>query len=191
MILRHANRVIVGATLFVGTVAAVAAFAAETSDKSSMQGTDERAAAQRLSGPSGPASVGNPVLAIPLSRLSNTRDRPIFSPSRRPPPHPAPVAIVRPVTPQIEPERPPFRLLGTVVGKSDGIAVVIEQATGAIVNLHTDESRQGWILRSVHGREVTLQRGGESSVLAMAPPGSGLDVATAQAYLQPTRTPRR
>ncbi|MGB6351476.1 MAG: hypothetical protein WBG10_15775, partial [Pseudolabrys sp.] len=32
------------------------------------------------------APVGNAVSTIPLSKLSATRDRPIFSPSRRPPP---------------------------------------------------------------------------------------------------------
>src|SRR5262249_52823969 len=37
--------------------------------------------------------TGNPLWALPLKQLSMTRERPVFSPSRRPPPPPAPAYV--------------------------------------------------------------------------------------------------
>src|SRR5258707_171471 len=62
-----------------------------------------------------PPSAGNPLWALPLKQLSITRDRPVFSPSSRPPPPAtptsvAPVAVRSPPKP-VEPKRPSFTLL--------------------------------------------------------------------------------
>ena len=136
--------------------------------------------------------VGNVVLAVPLSKLSVTRDRPIFSPSRRPPPPPAMPVIAKPVerAKPAEPENPPLVLVGTVVGEDTRIAVMVEQATENVVKLRVNESHQGWTLQSIQGREVTLQKDRKSSVLALAPPGG--EPASAQAALEPPkRLPRR
>ena len=133
--------------------------------------------------------VSNAVFAIPLSKLSMTRDRPIFSPSRRPPPLPAPPAVVKlpePARPA-EPEHPPLVLVGTVAGEDSGIAVFVENATENIVRLRVNESHQGWILRSIQGREVTLLKGRKSDVLALAPPGGSSEPASTQASLNPPR----
>ena len=76
-----------------------------------------------------PATAGNPLWALPLERLSITRERPIFSPSRRPPtPAPtyvAPVAVRQPATPP-EPERPAVSLIGTVIGADVQIGIFRE-----------------------------------------------------------------
>ena len=146
------------------------------------------------SSPDVTTSVGNVVLAVPLSKLSMTRDRPIFSPSRRPPPPPAMMPVIaRPVerAKPAEPENPPLVLVGTVVGEDSGIAVLVEQATENVVKLRVNESHQGWTLRSIQGREVTFQNDRKSSVLALAPPG-GSEPARSQAALEPPkRLPRR
>jgi hypothetical protein len=146
------------------------------------------------SSPDVTTSVGNVVLAVPLSKLSMTRDRPIFSPSRRPPPPPAMMPVIaRPIerAKPAEPENPPLVLVGTVVGEDSGIAVLVEQATENVVKLRVNESHQGWTLRSIQGREVTFQNDRKSSVLALAPPG-GSDPASSQAALEPPkRLPRR
>ncbi|MFZ3249291.1 MAG: hypothetical protein WCF66_20935 [Pseudolabrys sp.] len=140
-------------------------------------------------------SVGNVVLAVPLSKLSMTRDRPIFSPSRRPPPPPVVMPVIaKPVerAKPAEPENPPLVLVGTVVGEDSGIAVLVEQATENVVKLRVNESHQGWTLRSIQGREVTFQNDRKSSVLALAPPGGSGEPASAQAALDPPkRLPRR
>ena len=138
--------------------------------------------------------VGNPVLAIPLSKLSKTRERPIFAPSRRPPPLPALPVIARQVEPTkpAEPEQPPLILVGTVAGGDSAIAVFVEQSTENTVRLRVNESHQGWTLRSIQGREVTLLNGRKSSVLALAPPGGSSEPASAQAALVSTRrVPKR
>lgn len=127
------------------------------------------AAAQRL--PPG----GNPLWALPLKQLSITRDRPIFSPSRRPPPpatptYVAPVAVRTPQKPK-EPERPQITLLGTILGTSDSIGIFLNPATRDIVRLRLGEDHEGWALRSVKTREVTLVKDRDRVVLELPPPG--------------------
>jgi hypothetical protein len=139
---------------------------------------------------------GNPVRDIPLAELAVTRDRPIFSPSRRPPPPPvaAPIYTVAsaPRPAKVEVERPPLTLVGTVVSENEAIAIFLDRTTREVVRLRTLESREGWVLRSVHGREVTLQKEREpTAVLALAPPGGSADMETAQATVQPTRSRSR
>jgi hypothetical protein len=113
---------------------------------------------------------GNPLWAIPLQSLNVTRDRPILLPSRRPP---APVVAGAPPTPvppgppPAEPERFQLALVGAVAGDSDGIAVFVDQTTQGIVRLRSGESHAGWILRSVKGREVTVEKGRNSILLAL------------------------
>jgi general secretion pathway protein N len=121
-----------------------------------------------------PAPAGNPLWALPLERLSITRERPIFSPSRRPPtPAPtyvAPVAVRQPATPP-EPERPAVSLIGTVVGTDLQIGVFLEKATQNVVRLRLGEEHQGWVLRLVKEREVTLVKDVEQTLALDPPPG--------------------
>ena len=106
-----------------------------------------------------PAPAGNPLWALPLEQLSITRERPIFSPSRRPPPPPptyvAPVPVRQPAKPP-EQERPAVSLIGTVIGPDVQIGVFLERATQNVVRLRLGEEHQGWVLRLVKAREVTL-----------------------------------
>lgn len=126
-----------------------------------------------------PAPAGNPLWAIPLEQLSITRERPIFSPSRRaPPPVPAyvaPVAVQRPVK---APERPAVSLLGTVIGTDVQIAVFLETETKNVVRLRVNDNHQGWVLRLVKAREVTLVKNGEQVALELPPPGEAPAVGT-------------
>ena len=127
--------------------------------------------------PTQPTQIGNPLWAIPLKQLSVTRERPIFSPSRRPPlpaavnvPFVAPV-VARPSKPA-DPERPQLSLVGTVASESEGIGIFVEQATKNIVRLRMGEAHHGWILRSVQGREATLEKDRQTAVLALPAPGT-------------------
>jgi hypothetical protein len=118
---------------------------------------------------------GNPLWAVPLSSLSVTRDRPLFSSSRRPPAPPVvvqPVVQARPVLPPPPPrapEPPRLSLVGTVAGEQ-GIAVFVDQTTQTIVRLRTGEGHDGWVLRTVGGREVTMQNDRDTAVLSLPPP---------------------
>jgi general secretion pathway protein N len=115
---------------------------------------------------------GNPLWAIPLESLIATRERPLFRPSRRAPiatpviaspaPEPAP-------SPSIKADPPQFALLGAVVGTAPtrDLAVLLDQTTQGVVRLRTGEGHSGWILRSVKRREATLEKDGESLLLAL------------------------
>lgn len=112
---------------------------------------------------------GNPLWSVPLSVLSATQERPIFSASRRSPQRAVVArseqAVVPP--PPAEPERPSLALIGAVVGDSDAIAVFLDRASQKIVRLRQGESHAGWQLSSVQGREVTFKKADRTEVLAL------------------------
>jgi general secretion pathway protein N len=119
-----------------------------------------------------PRPSGNPLWSIPLSVLTATQERPIFSASRRPPQRAvvaAPVDEAKAPPPQkaAEPELPPLALIGAVVGDNDAIAVFLDRTNQKIVRLRQGETHAGWVLSSVLRREVTLKKADRSEVLAL------------------------
>jgi len=115
------------------------------------------------------AQIGNPLWAIPLGMLPITRDRPIFTPSRRPP-SPAVVVVPPAVQPKVvarpaEPDHPNLTLIGTVVSETESIGIFLDQATNNFVRIKTGEGHKGWIVRSIKAREVTLEKGQQSETL--------------------------
>jgi hypothetical protein len=132
------------------------------------------------SAPAAPASEralsANPLWAMPLAQFSVTRDRPIFSPSRRPPPAavapvmaPKVVAVPKPR----EPERPQLTLVGTIASDEDGFGIFLDQSTKAVLRLKVGEDFQGWKLRSIQGREAALEKDHQVVTLALPQPGLG------------------
>ncbi len=119
----------------------------------------------------------NPLWAIPLATLSNTRERPIFSSSRRPPPlvvASVPVAKAPPPPPKPpRVERPQLSLVGTIAGGDQSFGIFVDQVTKAALRLKLGEEYQGWRLRSVQGREVTLERDQQTTILSLPQPGTG------------------
>ena len=72
-----------------------------------------------------PPSGGNPLWGVPIDKLTATRERPLFTASRRPPAPPvAPEPPAEPPPPPAEPERPQLTLVGTVTGEQQKVAVV-------------------------------------------------------------------
>ena len=113
-----------------------------------------------------PTVAADPLWAIPLSALTATRTRPLFTPSRR---APAPVVASVPVAaprppppPPAVPQHPNLTLVGTVAGDNEDIAVFLDPATRNTVRLRTGEGHGGWILQSVERSAVTLQKGERS-----------------------------
>jgi general secretion pathway protein N len=92
---------------------------------------------------------GNPLWKISLSALRATVERPLFSASRRPPP-PAAVRIVAPSLPPsqlaAEPDHPPLKLLGTIIGERKEIAVFLDDATKNMISLRIGQDHDGWTL---------------------------------------------
>ncbi|VIO77481.1 hypothetical protein [Bradyrhizobium ivorense] len=129
--------------------------------------------------PAKPLPSGNPLWSVPLSALTATVGRPLFSASRRPPqgavagPPVEPVAAPAPVA--AEPERPALALIGAVVGDNDAIAVFLDRTTQKTIRLRQGDTHAGWQLSAVQGREVTFERAGRSEVLALQrPEGAGM-----------------
>ena len=121
---------------------------------------------------------GNPLWAIPLRSLAATRDRPLFSASRRPPPPlvadaPAPIAAAPlPVANRpADPERPPIALIGTIVSADERIAIVVNEATRTVTRLREGEENGGWRLRSVLARSAIIEKGDQSVTLGFPKPG--------------------
>jgi general secretion pathway protein N len=122
-----------------------------------------------------PHRSGNPLWSIPLRTLTATRELPIFSPSRRPPapaianmPFVAPVATAPPAAP---PERLTLSLIGTISSDTESFAILIDSGTSQVVRLRAGEAQGEWILTSVRGREVTLQKGQRTETLRLPKAG--------------------
>jgi general secretion pathway protein N len=133
-----------------------------------------------------PLPGGNPLWSVPLSVLTATQERPIFSASRRAPQRAVlapPVDQVRVPAPQkaAEPERPALALIGAVVGESDAIAVFLDRTNQKIVRLRQGEAHAGWLLSSVLPREVTFKKADRTEVLALQRPDGPVGVAGAPA----------
>jgi hypothetical protein len=121
------------------------------------------------------ALSANPLWAIPLTQLSTTRERPIFSPSRRPPPAAvaAEAAVVKaPAVRKREPEVPQLALVGTIASDAEGFGIFLDQSTKGALRLKLGEDYQGWKLRTIHGREVTMEKDQRAAVLTLPPPGA-------------------
>jgi general secretion pathway protein N len=111
---------------------------------------------------------GNPLWGIPMSALTATRERPVFSATRRPPaPPPAPMPVVEAPPPPAEPEQPLVALVGTATGETENVAVVMDQTSKNLVRLHVGEAISGWFLRAVDARSMTLEKGSRSVRLAL------------------------
>jgi len=121
-------------------------------------------------------SANNPLWAIPLTALSGTRERPIFSSSRRPPaPAVALAPVVKPaaVVPKPkDPERPKLSLVGTVASGNESFGIFLDQSTKLALRLRMGDDYQGWTLRSVQGREATLEKDQQAVILALPQPGA-------------------
>jgi general secretion pathway protein N len=115
-----------------------------------------------------PSSIGlgNPLWAIPLTSLTATRERPIFSPTRRP----APVAASSPPIQSASDGRPPLTLVGAIAGESQGIAIFLDETTKGIIRLKTGESHSGWVLQLVQAREAVMRKEKKTAILALPNP---------------------
>lgn len=133
----------------------------------------------------------NPLWGIPLKTLSNTRDRPVFSPSRRPPP-PDVVAepvVAKPAAPRkVEAEPPPLSLVGTIAGGDESFGIFLDQSSKAALRLRIGEDFQGWKLRTINGREVTMEKDEQGALLALPQPGTE---GSGETQLVPVSSERR
>ncbi|WP_426409845.1 hypothetical protein [Bradyrhizobium ganzhouense] len=126
---------------------------------------------------------GNPLWAVPLTELSATGERPIFTPARRPS---RPVAAEAPATStpqqaQATPDRPALSLLGTVTNAdgAGGIGIFIDDIAKRAMRLKTGEQHDGWVVRRVQRGRVVLEKNGTRVTLVLAPRDSAPPAAPA------------
>lgn len=134
--------------------------------------------------------AANPIWAPPIEVLAATRDRPLFSPTRRPPPPPVftlAAANPAPARPP-EPERPPLLLIGTVASETTAIAVFLDQKTSRTVRLRGGQSHDGWVLGAVYKKEVVLQK---DRVIAYLPLSAAAAAPAAATQVAEARRERR
>lgn len=139
-----------------------------------------------------PLISANPLWGIPFSGLTATRERPLFSPTRR---APAPVVANAPIVPQPPPpapaiiEHPDLILVGTVTGEAHDLAVFVDQATHKTVRLLAGQNHKGWILQSVEAKSVTLHKGNRTEILALPPPSATAGATPVISGLPPAPAP--
>lgn len=101
-------------------------------------------------------SLSNPVAALPLDSLTATRERPLFSPSRRPPPPLAPMLasvqsiVVKPIDP------PSIVLLGIVSEGGQARAVLRTQSSSKVVRARLGDEVASWTVTRIEPRRLTL-----------------------------------
>lgn len=112
--------------------------------------------------------LSNPLWSTTLDQLTATRDRPVFTQGRRPPPLAAAAGQRQSVDAGGEP--PPFALVGTLVGEKEKFAVLLESGSQKVLRLAPGASASGWKIDDVASRSVKITRGGHSVTLELPKP---------------------
>ena len=111
------------------------------------------------------SSEGNPLWSIPLTSLSATGERPIFSRSRRAP-IAAPAAQLRSPPVVSSQPRPQLALVGAILGEED-VAILFDQTTKNVARVRKGESYLGWTLQVLEGRKAILRKDPEAMILIL------------------------
>ena len=95
----------------------------------------------------------------PLDELQATRERPLFSPRRRPDEQ----VVTEAETPlkQEAPESVPFDLTGIVMGGDRAVAILHNRETQETVHLRQGEKAQAWSVEEIAQRHVVLRSEGK------------------------------
>jgi hypothetical protein len=116
----------------------------------------------------GPADAADRQLS--LQALTETRDRPLFSPSRRPPPPDVPVpervepllAVVSQAPPP-PPAPPDVRLMGLMLLPNRQLAILEHAPTGEVIRLAAGAELDAWTLRIVDARSIAFELDGREA----------------------------
>lgn len=110
-------------------------------------------------------TLANPLEAQSLDRLSATRDRPLFSPTRRPtppppppPPEQAPVAVV---------PQPPNLTLSGIVMDDEGARAIIRSSATKADRVQIGDDIGGWKVVQIEGRRLVLSLDGRFATFTL------------------------
>jgi hypothetical protein len=116
-------------------------------------------------------TLANPLEAQPLDRLSATRERPLFSPTRRPtppPPPPPPEAAAVAVVPQ----PPNLQLFGIVVD-DEGARAIVRSGAEKVDRVQIGDDIGGWKVSQIEGRRLVLSLDGRFATFTLFSNDSG------------------
>ena len=108
--------------------------------------------------PAAPPALENPVAALALDGLAATRERPLFSPTRRPlPPSPAAVVVAAspPPPPPVAPP-PDLALYGIIEDATGARAIVRPKEDAKVTSLRVSDEVEGWKVASIEPRQLVL-----------------------------------
>lgn len=110
------------------------------------------------------AITQNPLPVGSLADLTASRERPLFSPGRRPP---APPAVADAEQIQAPPEPPALLFFGVVTDQNGARAIVRSDASGPVKSIRVGEDVSGWTVETIEPRHLTLTREGRSAAFAL------------------------
>jgi hypothetical protein len=114
------------------------------------------------------AALANPVAAQSLDKLSTTLDRPLFSPSRRPPlPPPPPVLQATPPAAPPPQQPPNLMLFGVVMDGEDARAVVRTEADKKMLRARIGDEIDGWKVSQIDRRKVVISQDGRFATFTL------------------------
>jgi len=123
------------------------------------------------------SSPESPLATYTLDRLSATRERPLFSPSRRPPaPPPAPIMAAAP------PPAPPKLILFGIVMDADDARAVVGVGTGDKTRrVRIGDDIGGWKVTQIEERQLVLSLDDRSATYTLfsGQPGIGQPLSAA------------
>ncbi len=90
--------------------------------------------------------------AAPVADFSTILERPLFSPTRRPPEEG--VVAVAPSEPELQ-----VTLVGVIISSDEQIAIVKLKDTTSFARLSVGDSFQGWVLDSIEPSRISFRRG--------------------------------
>ena len=110
-------------------------------------------------------TLANPLEAQPLDRLSATRERPLFSPTRRPiPPPPPPPVEAAPVA--VVPQPPNVQLFGIVMD-DEGARAIVRSGTEKVDRVQIGDDIGGWKVAQIEGRRLVLSLDGRLATFTL------------------------
>jgi general secretion pathway protein N len=110
-------------------------------------------------------TLANPLEAQPLDRLSATRERPLFSPTRRPtPPPPPPPPEAAPVA--VVPQPPNVQLFGIVVD-DEGARAIVRSGSEKVDRVQIGDDIGGWKVSQIEGRRLVLSLDGRLATFTL------------------------
>jgi hypothetical protein len=111
------------------------------------------------------ASLDNPLAAHSLGELTATRDRPLFTPGRRPPASSTSAHVEAP--PPAPPPAPNVAFYGTLVDSEGASAIVRGRPSEKVIHVRVGDQIDGWKITQIDDRRLVLSLDARSVTFTM------------------------